>query len=112
MFVHKDRVVLLGDAAAGFLPTAGIGASMAMESAAVLAEELSRTDRTYLHWALSLYQKRRQKRVEKAQNDSRQLAKYMFVKSEVWAKLRNKLLKYYSIKNMAKGIDKSFQEPI
>lgn len=36
-----DRVVLLGDAAAGFLPTAGIGAAMAMESAAVLAARLS-----------------------------------------------------------------------
>ena len=31
------RVALLGDAAAGFLPTAGIGAGMAMESAWVLA---------------------------------------------------------------------------
>jgi 2-polyprenyl-6-methoxyphenol hydroxylase-like FAD-dependent oxidoreductase len=31
------RVALLGDAAAGFLPTAGIGAAMAMESAWVLA---------------------------------------------------------------------------
>ena len=35
------RTVLLGDAAAGFLPTAGIGAGMAMESAGVLADELS-----------------------------------------------------------------------
>src|SRR5699024_492053 len=31
------RTVLLGDAGAGFLPTAGIGAGMAMESAWVLA---------------------------------------------------------------------------
>jgi salicylate hydroxylase len=37
----RGRTVLLGDAAAGFLPTAGIGAGMAMESAGVLAEELS-----------------------------------------------------------------------
>ena len=35
------RTVLLGDAAAGFLPTAGIGAGMAMGSAGVLADELS-----------------------------------------------------------------------
>src|SRR5699024_8935368 len=34
------RTVLLGDAAAGFLPTAGIGAGMAMESAWVLATML------------------------------------------------------------------------
>ncbi|WED42807.1 FAD-dependent oxidoreductase [Legionella cardiaca] len=109
---YKDRVVLVGDAAVGFLPTAGIGASMAMESAAVLADELSRTDKHYLDWALSLYQKSRQQRVEKMQKDSRQLAKFMFVKSPFWAKLRNKLLHFYSIKSLAKSIDKSFQEPI
>lgn len=40
----RGRIVLVGDAAAAFLPTAGIGASMALESAAVLADELSRTD--------------------------------------------------------------------
>ncbi|MEZ4331226.1 MAG: FAD-dependent monooxygenase [Myxococcota bacterium] len=40
----RGRVALLGDAAAASLPTAGIGASMAMESAAVLADELSRCD--------------------------------------------------------------------
>ncbi|KTD17049.1 FAD-dependent oxidoreductase [Legionella jordanis] len=109
---YSGRVALVGDAAVGFLPTAGIGASMAMESAAVLADELSRTDQNYLGWALSLYQKSRQQRVEKTQKDSRQLAKFMFVKSTVWANLRNWLLQYYSIKNLAKSIDKSFQEPI
>lgn len=109
---YKGRVVLLGDAAVGFLPTAGVGASMAMESAAVLADELSRTNTNYLDWALSLYQKRRQKRVEKTQSDSRQLAKYMFFKSNFWSNVRNKLLKFYSIKNIAKSIDKNFQEPI
>jgi 2-polyprenyl-6-methoxyphenol hydroxylase-like FAD-dependent oxidoreductase len=41
---RAGRVALLGDSACGFLPTAGIGASMAMESAAVLADELDRTD--------------------------------------------------------------------
>ena len=34
------RVALVGDAAAGFLPTAGIGAAMAMESAWVLGSLL------------------------------------------------------------------------
>src|SRR5690606_21944871 len=50
----QGRVALVGDAAAAFLPTAGIGASMALESAAVLADELSRTDPTYLPNALQL----------------------------------------------------------
>jgi len=52
----KGRVVLLGDAAAAFLPTAGIGASMAMESAAVLADELSRADAEHLDYPLGFYE--------------------------------------------------------
>jgi 2-polyprenyl-6-methoxyphenol hydroxylase-like FAD-dependent oxidoreductase len=58
----KGRVVLLGDAAGAFLPTAGIGASMAMESAAVLADELSRTDVAHLDHSLAFYETRRRKR--------------------------------------------------
>lgn len=50
----QRRVALVGDAAAAFLPTAGIGASMALESAAVLADELSRTSSDYLPNALAL----------------------------------------------------------
>lgn len=42
----RGRVALVGDAAAAFLPTAGIGASMALESAAVLADELSAPTRS------------------------------------------------------------------
>ena len=41
----SGRVVLIGDAAHGFLPSAGLGASMALESAVVLAEELARVAR-------------------------------------------------------------------
>ena len=51
----RGRVVLLGDAAAAFLPTAGTGVSMAMESAAVLADELSRTNARFVELASSLY---------------------------------------------------------
>src|SRR5690606_2829035 len=43
----RGRVVLLGDAAAAFLPTAGVGASAAMDSAAALADELSRADASH-----------------------------------------------------------------
>ena len=38
------RVALCGDAAAAFLPSAAVGASAAMRSAAALADELSRAD--------------------------------------------------------------------
>lgn len=67
---HRGRVVLLGDAAVGFLPTAGVGASMAMESAAVLSDVLSRTS---VGRGLALYEKRHRQRVERAQKSSRQM---------------------------------------
>jgi FAD-dependent urate hydroxylase len=109
---HKGRVVLLGDSACGFLPTAGIGASMAMESAAVLADELDRTDAHYLPNALSLYEKRRRKRAEAAQDDSRKIAKLMFVESLPLAWGRDQLMKMYSLEMLAGQIAKSLDEPI
>jgi FAD-dependent urate hydroxylase len=110
-WVH-NRVVLLGDAAAGFLPTAGIGASMAMESAAVLADELSRTDARFLDHALSLYVKRRKRRVEGIQDDSRKLARLMFVTSSPMAAIRNYASRFMSLEMAMGTITKAFDEPI
>lgn len=70
----RGRTTLVGDAAAAFLPTASVGASMALESAAVLADELSRTDPAYVPNALALYERRRRTRVEAAQTQSRHLS--------------------------------------
>jgi len=70
----SGRVALLGDASCAFLPTAGVGASMALESAAVMADELSRTNSRFVAKAFSLYEKRRRRRAELAQDDSRKLA--------------------------------------
>ena len=74
---RAGRTVLIGDAAAGFLPTAGIGASMAMESAAVLADELGRADASTIEQAVDRYITRRQQRVAKAHAESRRLATLM-----------------------------------
>lgn len=108
----KGRVLLLGDAGCAFLPTAGIGASMAMESAAVLNDELSRTSKDYLDTALKNYIHRRKKRLIKAQTTSRKLARWMFMKSSFKIYLRNKLIPYYSLDIMLKGITKNFTQPI
>lgn len=108
----QGRVVLLGDAAAGFLPTAGIGASMAMESAAVLNDELSRTDAAGIDQALRLYVQRRRRRVLSTQNASRQLSRMMFVRSKWIASARNLACKFYSIQQLVGSLAKSFNEPI
>jgi FAD-dependent urate hydroxylase len=106
-----SRVVLLGDSAAAFLPTAGAGASVALESSAVLADELSRSDAHSVSLALQLFVERRRARVLAAQRDSRKLAKLMFVKSPVLAALRNQMLRFYSIEMFAKNIARSMAQP-
>lgn len=103
---HKGNVVLLGDAATGFLPTAGIGASMAMDSAAALADELSRANKDNIPYALELYTNRQKKRVETAQADSRKLAKIMFMKSSILSLIRNKLLPFYSLQQILSDLSK------
>ncbi len=108
----RGRVVLLGDAAAAFLPTAGIGASMAMESAAVLADELSRTDAPSVERALAFYVARRRDRVERIQDDSRRLARVMFVKSATVSRMRSLVTRFYSLEQLAGSMAKSFDEPI
>ncbi len=83
------RVALLGDAAAGFLPTAGIGAGMAMESAAVLAPHLLNAGPESVGDALLAYERAQRPRVEAAQDNSRQLAKLMFRRSRILAAIRD-----------------------
>jgi 2-polyprenyl-6-methoxyphenol hydroxylase-like FAD-dependent oxidoreductase len=83
------RIALLGDAAAGFLPTAGIGAGMAMESAAVLAPHLVHAAPRNAGEALLAYERAQRPRVEAAQDNSRQLAKLMFRRSNTLAVIRD-----------------------
>jgi 2-heptyl-3-hydroxy-4(1H)-quinolone synthase len=59
---HNERAVLLGDAAHAMTPNIGQGAGMAMEDAAVLAEELASGD--FIERALANYVRRRKPRVE------------------------------------------------
>ncbi|MGH8011429.1 MAG: FAD-dependent monooxygenase [Candidatus Binataceae bacterium] len=92
----KGRAVLLGDAASGFLPTAGIGASMAMLSAAALADELSRADAAHVEYALRLFERRNRKKVEAAQDTSRRLARIMMIDSLPMAWGRDQLVKLYT----------------
>ena len=109
---RAGRVALLGDSACGFLPTAGVGASMAMESAAVLADELGRTDAAGIPRALALYEARRRKRAEAAQGDSRKLAAMMMIENPYLARLRNEALRFYSVRSLVKNIVAALDSPI
>ena len=106
---NKGNVILLGDSACGFLPTAGVGASMAMDSASALVDELSRTDKEHIEYGINLYIKRQKRRVERAQNDSRKLGKLMFIKSSLIASIRDYAIRFYSIKQLAKNISRTIE---
>jgi 2-polyprenyl-6-methoxyphenol hydroxylase-like FAD-dependent oxidoreductase len=109
-WIH-GRVALVGDAATGFLPTAGVGASNAIKSAQVLADELGRADASTVPLALDLWEKRARDKVEANQAASRTLAKMMFVKGNTIAKARDVMLKHYPVEKVAKDIVKSNTEP-
>jgi 2-polyprenyl-6-methoxyphenol hydroxylase-like FAD-dependent oxidoreductase len=102
----RGRTVLLGDAAAAFLPTAGVGASVAMDSAAALSDELARADAAHLEFALSLYEKRQRNRAERAQKNSRDLARFMFVNNPLVAFGRDQFMRVYSLKQLIRDISK------
>lgn len=108
----QARMVLLGDAAAAFLPTAGVGASMAMESAAALADELTRTDSQQMENALNVFVQRRMRRVHAIQTQSRRLSQFAFVKSPVLSAVRNRVLSFTTLKMFAGPIAKGMNSPI
>jgi len=87
------RIVMIGDAGAAFLPSAAVGASMAMESAQVLADELTRVDAAGVPEALQRYVHRRRARVHAIQNRSRWLAPFMVPRTRIGCVLRNAALR-------------------
>lgn len=105
------RTILLGDAAAGFLPTAGIGAGMAMESAWVLCRALAGTTPKDVASGLTRYEAVQKPRVESAQSNSRQLAGLMFRRGSVLALLRDTAMRVTSVKMALRPIIRLLQQP-
>jgi 2-polyprenyl-6-methoxyphenol hydroxylase-like FAD-dependent oxidoreductase len=104
------RTVLLGDAAAGFLPTAGVGAGMAMESAWVLASMVRHADPARLADLMRAFERGQRPRVESAQDNSRQLAKLMFHRSRALACAREFALRLVSVERALRPIRRLLQE--
>jgi 2-polyprenyl-6-methoxyphenol hydroxylase-like FAD-dependent oxidoreductase len=108
----RGRVVLLGDAAHALLPTAGMGASLAMESAAVLAEELCRTDSKFLIQCLAQYAARRRPRVDRIQSQSRRLGKVMFAGNGLVTRLRDRAVRIMADEPLLDAVEDMLAERI
>ncbi|WP_419903117.1 FAD-dependent monooxygenase [Kiloniella sp.] len=106
----KGACVLVGDAAHGTLPTMAQGASMAMEDALVLAEELDA--KSSIEKALAAYQTRRIERAQWVQHQSLKRMGLARLKARTLIFLRNKLMKAAGAKILASGwrplIDQDF----
>lgn len=109
---HEGRVALVGDAAAAVLSVAGVGAALAMESAAVLADELLRADARYLPNALKLYEERRRKKIERLQNASQQMIRLPLLHNPVLVAARNAALRRLPERVVAGDAGQLLERPI
>lgn len=81
----NGRVALVGDAASAYFPYGGLGlgASIALESAAVLADELSRANPSRVGTSLAFYQQRRLARVRRFEAVGNSIAQLMLHTGEI-----------------------------
>jgi 2-polyprenyl-6-methoxyphenol hydroxylase-like FAD-dependent oxidoreductase len=108
----RGRVVLIGDAAHAILPTAGMGASMAMESAAVLAEELCRADSKFMAACLRQYASRRRARVDRIQSRARRVARVRFAGNNLVARIRDEAIRLMVDESLLDVVDDVMAERI
>ncbi len=106
---YKDRVVLIGDAQHAISPLTGMGASLAMEDACVLAQELGR--QTDIDDALALFAARRSPRIRKFQKGATALDQWVMATGfKAW--LRDTIFPLISPSFFLKPIEKLLKERI
>lgn len=108
---RRGRLVLCGDAAVSFLPTAGVGASNALRGAAALAYELSLADPRSVPVALERFERRCRPLVERNQRDSRMLARAMFLSNGRFTALRDRAFSHVPASVMLRNITRSMRAP-
>ena len=87
---HRDRVVILGDAAHGMLPHHGQGANTSIEDAFALAALLADTKSDDLETTFSRYQTLRRARTRKVQRSSRVTSSLLHLPDGPMAEARNR----------------------
>ncbi len=100
---RKGRAVLLGDAIHPISPILGMGASMAIEDAYVLADELSKT--VSIDDAIDKYVQRRKARIAFMQKKSKDAHRVLSIGGWLY-RIRNIILKYGYSKKYYRSLDK------
>ncbi|MDZ7705486.1 MAG: FAD-dependent monooxygenase [Trueperaceae bacterium] len=88
----RGRVVLVGDAAHALHPIVGMGASLALEDADVLADALANHDR--VEEGLEHFTKQRQPHVASVRREAYLTRKMTFTRSELLSGMRNLLVRH------------------
>ncbi|WP_263789955.1 FAD-dependent oxidoreductase [Salinibacter sp.] len=91
---HAGRTVLIGDAAHAVHPISGMGASLALQDARALAEEIGAASLKNPAPALSRFEERRRGPAARVQREARLEANVMFLESGPLRWLRNKVVKH------------------
>jgi 2-polyprenyl-6-methoxyphenol hydroxylase-like FAD-dependent oxidoreductase len=89
---HTDRVVLIGDAAHAVHPISGMGASLALQDARVLAQELATGFPDSLSDALARFEHRRRDDTTRVKREARFESAMMFLESEPLRRFRNQVV--------------------
>lgn len=91
---QRQRAVLIGDAAHALHPIVGMGASLALEDAYVLADELSRAGADGVGDALRSYVGRRRGRVARFRRDAALTQTFTFVQSPLLRSIRDVVVRH------------------
>jgi 2-polyprenyl-6-methoxyphenol hydroxylase-like FAD-dependent oxidoreductase len=108
----RGRIALCGDAATGFLPTAGVGASVALRSAWVLADELLSAEPATVPTSLASYERRCRRMAEQSQSASRRLARVMFLRHARLDRPRRAIARRYPAARLLRQISEANLLPL
>lgn len=109
---YKGKVVLLGDAQHASSPLTGMGASMALEDAYVLAAELKKESMQNVDTALARYEERRSRRIKNFRRASGTIERWIMIQSPLLVRLRDLVIKLVPTSYFVKPIEKVLAEEL